>query len=101
MKRVWVGDDPLFAGWCRSLLQARGIGTVAPFEHLAGATGEIPFLECWPQVWVVDDDDAPLAERVLREALAGARDAAAWTCPDCGEVQEPQFTACWRCAPAD
>jgi hypothetical protein len=24
-----------------------------------------------------------------------------WTCPRCGEANEPQFTACWKCARAD
>jgi len=24
-----------------------------------------------------------------------------WTCPRCNETNEPQFTACWKCAPVD
>lgn len=99
MKRVYVSDDPLLAGYCRSVLEAHGIVCVAPHEWLRGGAGEIPLTECWPSVWVADDADAYRARRIIEDLFAGERRRERpWRCPRCGELLEPQFGECWRCA---
>jgi hypothetical protein len=57
--------------------------------------GELPPAECQAEVWVLDAGEAQRAERLLREGPAAC--GPPWTCADCGEPMEPQFTQCWRC----
>lgn len=98
MERVFTSSNPALAGLVQSVLESAGIPCLLRNHYLAGAMGELPVNECWPQVWVVDEADAPRAARLIREALpqdGGARPP--WTCPTCGEVLEAQFRQCWQC----
>jgi hypothetical protein len=78
-------------------LEREGIACLLRNEELFAALGEIPFLECRPELWVVDDEVWPraalLVEGWLREEAAGE----AWICSGCGESLEGQFGACWKC----
>ena len=69
--------------------------TVGDMVALAGALGDLPMLETWPQLYVDDADEQPALRALARAATAPA--GASWTCDQCGEVLEPQFTTCWRC----
>ena len=64
-------------------------------QYLAGALGDVPMLETWPQLYV-DDADEQAALRALARA-SQAPGGAPWICEQCGEALEPQFTSCWRC----
>jgi len=66
--------------------------------YLAGAVGELPPIECWPELWVVDDAEYSAAENVLEKALAPLGSVnRLWKCTKCGEEVEGQFTECWNC----
>ena len=86
---------------CANLLESAGIRSEVRNRYLAGALGEIPPVEAWPQVWVPEVQDADAALHCLQEAsrewLSGAPP---WTCARCGESIEPQFAACWNCGRA-
>ncbi len=82
----------------RNVLLMAGIQSEMRNQYLAGALGDLPMLETWPQLYV-DDGDEQIALRALARAAA-APTGACWTCPQCGESLEPQFTACWRCGAA-
>ncbi len=101
MRRVLATHDPLFAGHLRAVLEGHGIACLVKNEHLLGGAGEIPPLECWPELWVVVDEDEARA-RAIVESLTGPTDAdRAWQCERCGEWMEPQFSECWQCGPID
>ena len=98
MQRVFTDSNTVLAGLVRSVLEAAGIHCVVRNQYLSGALGDLPVNECWPQVWVLSDDHAPRALRLIAQALP--RDGAngeCWHCPDCGEQLEPQFGQCWQC----
>lgn len=98
MQRVFTSSDPVLCGLLRSVLESAGIRCLLRNQYLHGAVGELPANECWPQVWVLDEADAPRAQRLIGETLP--REGASgevWTCPGCGEVLEPQFRQCWQC----
>ena len=101
MKRVFRHDSAAEVGLLRGLLEQAGIACLTKNEQLAGALGEIPFLECQPELWVVDDDDRQRAEAIIAAHYAHAPAHADWTCSHCGETNEGQFSACWRCGAAD
>ncbi len=85
----------------RELLEKEGVGCVVRNGQLAAALGEIPFTECYPELWVVDDEVFPRASLLLNGWLKSAPETAEpWICRACGETLEGQFGACWRCGQA-
>lgn len=97
MREAVVFSSPnfLLVAHYRALLESEGIPSRIRNEFLAGAAGELPPLDCWPELCV-----APALEERARRAIAEAQAAPAapdWTCPGCGERIEGQFTACWNC----
>ena len=95
MKRVFRAASLLQVAHARNVLTAAGIDSELRNQYLAGALGDLPMLETWPQLWVED----PYESAALRalERAATAPSGAPWTCSQCGEQLEPQFTTCWRC----
>ena len=92
-------EHPLQAAHLANALRAAGIRVEVRNTTLSSALGDIPFLECAPQLWL----DSPLDEHRARELLCELQrpvDGPCWTCGGCGETIEPQFGACWRCGAA-
>ena len=96
MRRVFCADNMLLVGHVRALLEADGIQCVFRNETLAGAMGELPMNECWPEVWIVNDTDAAGAGKIVAALNSEPAPGEPWTCA-CGEVLEVQFTSCWNC----
>ena len=95
MKRVYRAATLPDVAHARNLLTAAGIPSEIRNQFLAGAAGDLPMFETWPQL-LVDEIDEARALGVLRRAQRPV-EGEAWTCRQCGERLEPQFTACWRC----
>ena len=98
MKKVYSSQDPLAVANLRNLLLQEGIETEVQTPFLAAASGDLPFTECWSQLWVVDDENLERAEELIQEALKPHPGTSKpWRCPRCGEPVESQFDACWKC----
>ncbi len=99
MKRLYADADLLLRTTLLETLESRGIPYVLRNQFLAGAVGELPPTECCPEVWVIDDRDLQLAQRLLKDLQRDLHsgEAPSWCCPDCGERLEPAFELCWRC----
>ena len=97
MKRIFASFNLAEVHHARNLLDSVCIRAFVKNEMLASAIGQLPFADCQPEVWLVDDADADRAARLLSEGpLRPADKSNVWQC-DCGEIQEAQFTQCWRC----
>ncbi len=96
MKLLLRCDHLLHATHTANVLRAAGVACEVRNTALAGAIGDIPWLECAPQVWILRDGDEALA-RTLLEELAQPVPGGSWRCSRCGESLEPQFAACWNC----
>lgn len=97
MKKVYAAPDSLSAGHVLNLLRQAGIEGRLRNLYLGGGIGDLPINECWPEVWVDDEQElralTVLAELKTRQANPGPD----WVCPHCGERNEGQFSECWRC----
>lgn len=96
MKLVARADHPLQAAIWADTLRAAGIRCEVRNTTLSGAMGEIPFLECAPQIWIRNSLDEARA-RELIEQLRAPLTGPPWICSRCGELLEPQFAQCWSC----
>jgi hypothetical protein len=98
MKRVYTTKDPLMIGHLKNVLTTFGIDCVMKNIYLSSAAGELPPIECWPELWVVDDEQHPEAEAILKRTLAPLESVKKpWRCNGCGEAVEGQFSECWKC----
>ena len=86
------------AGLIKELLGNEGVECLLRNEQLSSALGEIPFVECYPELWVIDDEVFPRA-RILLDSWFKDDGVSTepWTCLHCGERSEGQFGACWAC----
>jgi Putative prokaryotic signal transducing protein len=98
MKRLHSAKDPLMIGHLKNVLATFGIKCIARNSDLISAAGELPPVECWPELWVVDDEKFARARAILRKTLAPLQSVKKpWHCTECGETVEGQFSECWNC----
>ena len=81
----------------KNLLEAEGIRCQIRNELLSRLAGEIPFTECAPQLWLLDERDLERARQIVAGFGRGPAAGPPWQCPGCGESLESQFSACWHC----
>ena len=85
-------------GLLKDLLEKSFIPCVIRNEYLSIASGEIPFTECYPELWILNDEDYPRAKEVLDRWLAPQPETPGlWLCAHCEEEIEDQFASCWKC----
>ena len=95
MKRVFRAASLMQVAHVRNVLLTAGIESELRNQYLAGALGDLPMLETWPQLFVDDADERAALSALARAAATPT--GTPWTCESCGELLEPQFTSCWRC----
>jgi len=101
MKRVAVADSLAEIGHYRDVLEQEGIVCIVRNQHLSGALGEVPFLETWPELCVMRDEDEPRAKRLIAELKTPADNALPWRCRHCDADNDGEFAACWSCGRPD
>jgi len=98
LKKVYCAKDPLMVGHLRNVLATFGIRCVTKNLDLSSAAGELPPIDCWPELWVVEDEKYTKARAILKKSLAPLESVKKpWLCGDCGENIEGQFSECWKC----
>ena len=98
MTRIFASLSVAEVHHAKNLLDSVGIPSYVKNEILAAAIGQLPFTDCQPELWLANPADAERARHLLTEGpLAPAEKGDIWQCR-CGEIQEAQFTQCWRCA---
>jgi hypothetical protein len=98
MKKLYTAQNPLTISHIKNILESGGIKCVVKNLYLAGAAGELPPIECWPELWVADDARYDEAREVVSRILAPLRSVAKrWRCRSCARDIEGQFSECWHC----
>ena len=99
MKKIFEHMEYARVGHYEAILESEGIPTLVKNLGASVGTGEIPFTEIFPELWVVNDEDYDRALHLLESYqppdTAGVTD---WTCPECGEFVEKEFGECWNCS---
>lgn len=98
MKKVYTAKDPLMVAHLKNVLATFGIQCVTRKLDLSSAAGELPPIECWPELWITHDEKYTRAKEIIRKTLAPLNSVKKpWRCAGCGEELEGQFTECWNC----
>ncbi|MCC5869144.1 MAG: DUF2007 domain-containing protein [Gammaproteobacteria bacterium] len=98
MKKVYSHESIVTINHLRNVLEAQGVAAIVRNDRLFGVLGEVPFMECWPQLWVLNDLQADHAKQLIGAALAEPDGSDVdWTCGSCGERIEGHFAVCWQC----
>jgi hypothetical protein len=98
MRKVHTAESAIEIAHLRNLLECEGIACVVRNDRLSGVIGEIPFVECWPELWVCEPGQELRARGLIEMARKSWSTGEAWICPRCGERIEPQFSECWNCS---
>ena len=81
MKRLTSNESIAYLGHLKNLLEQSGIGCIIKNEQLSGGLGEIPFLECLPELWVIRDHQLDEAQSLLEDLAQYSSSA-----PACGAL---------------
>ena len=102
MKRVWSGSSLHDTTHFKNLLDQAGIDCLIKNRELGGGIGDLPVFDCSPELWVLRDAEESRAAALLREVVQPTQARGPpWRCARCGEDNEAQFAACWRCGGPD
>lgn len=96
MKKLYIAGDIIEAQLLNSLLKAQGISSLIKNEGLQSGVGELPFVEMWPEVWVIEQKDWFSATCVLK-SLKPLDTLEDWTCVECSVTNPGTFETCWSC----
>ena len=98
MKKLYTAQNPLTISHLKNILESGGIKCVVKNQYLSSAVGELPPIECWPELWVADDGRYAEAREVVNRTLAPLRSVSKrWQCRKYGREVEGQFSECWNC----
>ncbi|MCX7553137.1 DUF2007 domain-containing protein [Marinicella sp. S1101] len=104
MKKVYTDEFISWVSQAKQILEANEIACFLKNEYLSVAGGEVPFFENWPELWIHDDADYEQAQTLIQPLrdIRQSKDNEAsnepdWTCDQCGETNEANFSLCWSC----
>ncbi|MGV8934059.1 MAG: DUF2007 domain-containing protein [Gallionellaceae bacterium] len=97
MKRIYSAANLMEAHIILDLLRHAGINARLFNENAQGAVGEIPFANAYPDIWVINDDDALRGKAVVIQYEHAPIDTGIVVCNACGEENPRNFQLCWHC----
>jgi hypothetical protein len=98
MKRLIVSQSLVEVESLKEFLRADGILCTIRNQQGSSLAGEVPFVEVFPELWVIHDADFDRAKELLEEQGNGDEvERPMWVCAGCEEKHDSSFTACWKC----
>ena len=98
MKRVFTCSNTLELQAYKEALKRADIDIFVKNEYIAGAIGEVPFTEAWPEIWIIqetDEQDAiDLCQKLEQEMKKPKQE---WQCHHCDEINDGSFEFFWQC----
>ena len=98
MKPLYIADNLVEAERRKELLDQMQIPCVIKNQRSSMLGGEVPFVEVFPELWVLNEEQYKQAKAILHDwDQAKPENTTGWTCPGCGELHQQEFTSCWQC----
>jgi hypothetical protein len=98
MKKLYVSQSLIDVESRKELLEQAEIPCTIKNQRSAMLGGEVPFVEVFPELWVLHDENFEQAQTLLKDWEEGKPlETTGWTCVSCGEIHQKEFTTCWKC----
>ncbi len=98
MKKLYVAQNLIDVESRKELMDQADIPCMIKNQRSAMLGGEVPFVEVFPELWVLQDEDLEQAKTLLKDwEEAQPLKTTSWTCSGCGEIHQKEFTSCWKC----
>ncbi len=99
MRKLFVSQSLIDVESRKELMDQAEIPCMIKNQRSAMLGGEVPFVEVFPELWVLQDEDLEQAETLLKDwEKAQPRENTSWTCRNCREIHQKEFTTCWKCS---
>ena len=97
MLKIYASENKVLLEILKSKLEDASIACKIN-NDFPPAAGEISPVIAWPELWILNDEQANRAKKILeRELTQQKNEQPDWQCPECGEHLEGQFKVCWKC----
>ena len=97
MEKIFTHPDLAWTTFLYEMLLSENVACTLKNGGLSGGVGDLPAHEVWPEIWLTDLSNKQHARSLLAAHEVKTEEENSWTCAQCGEVIESQFTACWQC----
>jgi len=96
MKKVYTDQNITLVANVKNIVEEAGLDCVLRNEFISGGMGELPYVDVWPELWVVEDSDYERACALIKDAFS-ERPGVEWVCRSCHERNDGSFEICWNC----
>lgn len=99
MKEIFRAHDHALVGYYKTVLEAKGIPIILRNEYASTGITEIPIVEFYPNICVMNDADYEKAREILKNITQGDAKSSDQdlTCPSCSETNPGNFEICFSC----
>ena len=98
MQKLFISSILVEVELFKEVLEQEGILCMIKNQQGSALAGEVPFAEVFPELWVINDNDYSDAQEILENwEQVQHTTATDWTCSNCQETLEGDFTTCWKC----
>ncbi|CAA0121147.1 Uncharacterised protein [BD1-7 clade bacterium] len=97
MKQVYTHSNLALVNRAKELLEGAEVPCKVQHEFSTFSVGEIASIDCWPELWVLNDADEQRATEVL-SIITDPAEHSQWQCPECDEKNDDSFEICWQCS---
>ena len=66
MVKLWTGIDIIRLAMLKSELKTSGVRFMVKNENLLFLSGDLPYGEVWPEIWIAEESQLDEAKAVLR-----------------------------------
>ena len=97
MYKLYDASDLPEAHLLLGLLSQAGVTAQILNSYAQGATGEIPFGQAYPEIWLEDENDRRRALAIINRYESTPLNTDWVFCRQCGERNPANFELCWQC----
>jgi len=97
LKKLYSAVSLPDAHLIRNLLEEAGIEAHVLNENAQGGVGQLPVMEAYPQIWIVDERDLPRARKLIEAFESMPAIGNNLRCTYCSEDNPSTFQLCWNC----
>jgi hypothetical protein len=97
LKKLYSAASLPDAHLIRDLLGHAGIEAHVFNENAQSGVGQLPVMEAYPQIWIVNERDLPRARQILEAFEHMPAIGSNLRCEQCSEDNPTTFQLCWNC----